>query len=142
MNITKSPVTVFNVEPKEKCVRANISEGSKIKGTDEYENWSWQGAVFVGDACEKAKNLKNKDRITILDARISNPAAKDKNGEEKLVNGKKVFYPNLVILDFELGVDKFYEELNNKNKDKTKSKEKIKEPQQSEPEESEDDLPF
>ena len=87
--------TVF--DPKEdpairkNTVMANIStyEGKDKDEKSVYSSWR---ANFVGDAYEKAKGLKSKDRIVLTNAKVENSYIKE---TEKL-------YITVTVFDFEL----------------------------------------
>jgi hypothetical protein len=85
----KNFVNVFDPEVKEKYVQANISS-SKALGNNEYKNSKWY-ARFVGQAFEKAKELKHGERINITNAIIENDYVKDKG---------KAYY-TVICFDFE-----------------------------------------
>ena len=93
----KFPTTPFGrvsfVEVKEKVVKAAVSTSSKKQdGTYEYSEWN---ATFLGEACyEKAKALKDKDRIKITSGKL------DTSKVEK--DGKNVKYTNLIVFNFEI----------------------------------------
>ena len=79
--------TVWKPEIKDKFVKANLSTSEKKQNGD-WENSNWN-AMFVGRSLEFAKDLKDKDRIKIISAKITNVY----NAE------KKVSYLNLVIFE-------------------------------------------
>lgn len=90
--------TVF--EPKESENRKNTIAAniSTYEGKDKDEKpiySSWRG-YFVGDAYEKAKSLKDKDRIVLTNSKIENNYNKEK---EKL-------FVTLIIFDFERAPEK------------------------------------
>lgn len=58
-----------------------------------YKNTSWFNVAFFGDAAEKAKELKDRDKITILSGSV------DKGFYEK--DGEKFYPTNVVVYDFE-----------------------------------------
>lgn len=95
--VNEQQATVF--EPKEADKRkntwmANLStyEGKDKDGKNLYSSWR---AFFVGDAYEKAKSLKEKDRIILTNSKIENNYDK---GKEKL-------YVTLTVFDFEMAPD-------------------------------------
>lgn len=104
----KAPSTPFGrlsfVEVKEKVVKASLSTSSKNQdGTYKYSNWN---ATFLGEtAFEKAKTLKDKDRIKVTSGKI------DIDEVEK--EGKKNRYTNLLIFNFEILESKFPEKTEN-----------------------------
>lgn len=76
LNITGKYVSVFEVEVKEKYCTANLSTSKKnTDGT--YTNMYWK-ARFVGKAFDKAKKLKDKDKIEITNGIIENSYDKEK----------------------------------------------------------------
>lgn len=89
-NITAKYVSVFKVEQKEKSVQANLSTSKKLPDGN-YKNMYWI-AHFVGGATEKAKSLKDKDKIEITNGIIENNFDKEK---DKL-------YVNVTIFDFKM----------------------------------------
>ena len=95
LNVTGKYVTVFNPAIKnsisDKVIFATLSSYKKsvIDGKISYENMSWQGK-FVAGAFEKAKLLKNFDKINILKGSIINKYDKNKNS----------LYVEVTIFDF------------------------------------------
>jgi hypothetical protein len=88
LNITGKYITVWNVEDKGNYIQANLSTGKKNKeGT--YTNMSWR-TRFVGNAKEKAKWLKDKDKIEIINGIIENTYDKE----------KKTLYVNVTVFDY------------------------------------------
>lgn len=74
--------------------RVGISEKTGRKdaeGKDIWEFESWP-ARFIGNACEKAKNLPDKSKITLTAWAARNPYNKE----------KKRSYPYLLVMDFEV----------------------------------------
>lgn len=130
--------TVFQVKPQEKFVRANLSTYRKSKkrdNSDESEifNSYWNG-TFLGGALDKAKALKDKDRIKINRGYVSH----EKAGVGS--DGKGVYYTNVIIIDF----DK-QEGGTQSGKQEEKPKAQVaatNEPPQNDEIESGDDLPF
>lgn len=93
LNLGKSTkyVSVFNVDIKEKYVAANLTTGKK-NPDETYTNMYWK-ARFVGEkALEKAKALKNKDKIEILKGTIENTYDKE----------NKNLWVNVTIFDFKV----------------------------------------
>ena len=85
-----------NAQSTDKMIQGRISESVKTgrkdaEGKDiyEFENWN---ARFVGNACEKAKNLPDKSKITLTAWAARNPYSKE----------KKRSYPYLLVMDFEV----------------------------------------
>ncbi len=69
-------VSVFTIDIKEKYVAANLTTGKK-NPDKAYTNMYWK-ARFVGEeAYEKAKALKDKDKIEILKGTIENTYDKE-----------------------------------------------------------------
>ena len=66
--ITESYGTVFEPKVEEKVVRARYSTSEKNQNGD-YINSSWN-IVFLGGALEKAKQLKDRQRIHINKAKL------------------------------------------------------------------------
>ena len=79
--ITESYGTVFEPKVEEKVVRARYSTSEKNQNGD-YINSSWN-IVFLGGALEKAKQLKDRQRIHINKAKLTNRSYKDKEGNSK-----------------------------------------------------------
>lgn len=95
LNVTAKYVTVFNPKIKDdlssKTLFATLSSSKKNEkdGEISYKNMYWKGR-FVGTAFEKAKSLKDKDKIDILNGVIDNTYDKE----------NKKLYVNLTIFDF------------------------------------------
>lgn len=77
LNVTGKYVSVFEVEEKEKYCTANLST-SKKNTNNTYTNMYWK-ARFVGKASDKAKKLKDKDKIEITNGIIENNYDKGKD---------------------------------------------------------------
>ena len=83
-----------NATSTDKMIQARVSiseKSGKKDGKDVYEYESWP-ARFVGNACEKAKNLPDKSKITLTAWAARNPYNKE----------KKRSYPYLLVMDFEV----------------------------------------
>lgn len=85
-----------NAQSTDKMIQGRISESVKTgrkdaEGKDIYEFESWP-ARFVGNACEKAKYLADKSKITLTVWAARNPYSKE----------KKRSYPYLLVVDFEV----------------------------------------
>lgn len=85
-----------NAKNTDKMIQGRVSESVKTgrrgeDGKDIYEFESWD-ARFVGNACEKAKNLPDKSKITLTAWAARNPYNKE----------KKRSYPYLLVMDFEV----------------------------------------
>ena len=96
LQLKEQTAMVFEAKESEKIkntVTANLSTSRKVKNEDgeKYEYMSWN-ARFVGTAFEKAKELKDKDIITIKEAAIENRYDKE--------NSK--LYVNVIVFNFEL----------------------------------------
>ncbi len=98
LNCTGKYVSVFQPHIKtnvsDKILFANLSSSKKNlspEGEVTYENMSWN-ARFVGDAFEKAKTLKEKDKIDITKGAITNKYDKE---NQKL-------YVDVVVFDYEM----------------------------------------
>jgi hypothetical protein len=96
LQLKEQSAMVFEAKESEKIkntVTANLSTSRKVKNEDgeKYEYMSWN-ARFVGNAFEKAKELKDKDVITIKEAAIENRYDKE--------NTK--LYVNVIVFDFEM----------------------------------------
>lgn len=82
LNITGKYVTVFSpsirTNVSDKILFATLSSSKKnVKdGAVSYDNMTWS-AKFVGGAFEKAKSLKELDKIDILKGAITNKYDKD-----------------------------------------------------------------
>lgn len=90
MNITGKYLKVWEVEDKGNYVKVNLGEGRKGKDGN-YENWTWHGTAFVGDAAEPAKGLQKGDKIEVKAGSISMRKAQD---------GR--YFPNVVVFAFEV----------------------------------------
>lgn len=80
--------TVFQVQKEEKYVDVNLSTSEKQQD-GEWKNSQWN-TRFVGKACEKAKELSDKDRIALLSFKMENVYVKEKNAS----------YTNVIVYDF------------------------------------------
>lgn len=76
LNVNGKYVSVFEVEVKEKYCLANLST-SKKNTDNTYTNMYWK-ARFVGKCFDKAKNLKDRDKIEITNGIIENNFDKEK----------------------------------------------------------------
>lgn len=129
LQIKDSYATVFDVEPHDNFVGANLSTGRKTKEVDEngkpkYVNSNWR-ATFVGACLEKAKALSQKDRIMIASGTISH----ERSDKVDPNTGKNKWFYNVTVFDF----------------NKVSSAQNSSNQQKSEPEKPEgngDDLPF
>lgn len=77
LNVTGKYVSVFEVEEKGKYCTANLSTFKK--NTDNTYTYMYWKARFVGKAFEKAKKLKDKDKIEIANGIIENNYDKEKD---------------------------------------------------------------
>jgi len=102
--IDKGYATVWNVEDKGNYVRGRISTSEKDKRNDKYIYSNWL-ATFVGQAKDKALHLKQKDKIVIKSAKITNTISGE--GENK-----KTFL-NVTIFDFDTNGQQEYSEPQN-----------------------------
>ena len=93
-------VTVWKVEDKGKYSIVSLSSGRKDKKTEKYVNSNWTFVRFVGEAHEKAQELKEKDRIKINGGFSWEPYT-DENGERKFAKT-----PSLVVFNFGYSEDK------------------------------------
>ena len=91
LNLNKSYGTVFKPEVNEKgnMVRARLSTSVKNKETGKYTNSYWN-VRFVGKCVDLAKQLKDRDRITILNGVVENVWDP----------GQKKTWLNVVVFDF------------------------------------------
>ena len=89
-------ITVWKITEKEGRYSASVTTSRKNKQTGEYVNSYWN-VRFVGSAQEKAKALKEKDRIIVHagDLNIENTSYK-KEGQDKPQN-----YLSVTIFDFD-----------------------------------------
>ena len=127
--ITESYGTVFEPKVEEKVVRARYSTSEKNQNGD-CINSSWN-IVFLGGALEKAKQLKDRQRIHINKAKLTNRSYKDKEGNSK-------WWMQITAFDFDI-LEHGTKSNNNNTTDKTVNKSK----QADKPQEiDEDDLPF
>ena len=92
--INDSRGTIFDVKVEDKRVKANFTTGDKQQDGS-YKNSYWN-AVFIGHAFEKAKSLKDKDRITITKGKISNELYTPKNSDEKRT------WLQITVFDYEI----------------------------------------
>lgn len=69
-------------------VQMSTYEGKDKDDNARYSSWN---ASFVGDAYEKASELKEKDEIILLNAKIESVYLKEKKKE----------YTNLTVFDFD-----------------------------------------
>ena len=86
--------TVFEVKENEKRKNTMMATLSTYEGKDKGGNnvfSSWRG-FFVGDAYEKAKQLKDKDKIILTASKVDNNYDKT----------KKALYLTLTIFDFDI----------------------------------------
>ena len=128
--------SVFNVEVEEKRVKANYGTGDKQQdGT--YRNSYWN-TVFIGAAFDKAKTLKDKDRIHITKAKLTNEAYTPKDSD------KKRMWLQLTVFEFEKHGDNSSDDKPVDDKPKrTKGKAKTKKTEEVVEEVvDDDDLPF
>lgn len=90
----RETATVFNIteaENRKNTIKANLStyEGKDKEDKPIYSSWRTN---FVGKAYEKAKDLKEKDKILLINAKVEN----DYNKEQDKV------YILLTVFDFEI----------------------------------------
>ena len=88
----RETATVFNITEsatRKNTVNANLStyEGTDKEDKPIYSSWRTN---FVGKAFDKAKNLKEKDKILLLNAKVENNYNKE---QDKL-------YVTLTVFDF------------------------------------------
>ena len=82
------------VNMTDKCVFATLSEGIKTgenNGKPIFENDYWK-TTFCGKAFEKAKTLKDKDKIMVVEMNIRNV----------YVEKAKKSYPQITVTDFDI----------------------------------------
>jgi len=86
--------SVWSVEPGRtgNITKVRLSSSRKNKQTDEYEQDFSGFCTFIGKANEKARGLKEKDRIKILECDVSTNYDKEKKKE----------YVNYKVFDFEM----------------------------------------
>jgi hypothetical protein len=70
LNISKTNGTIFRPQIKGKYVQASFSTGKKQKDGS-YRNSNWP-VRFIGSAFEPAKELQEKDRITVTNGFVEN----------------------------------------------------------------------
>jgi hypothetical protein len=98
--IDKGYATVWNVEDKGKYVKGRISTSEKdTRNEGKYINSNWF-ATFVGKAKDKATNLKEKDRISIISAKITNVTTGEGENKKSFVN--------VTIFDFDTNNNQSY----------------------------------
>lgn len=87
-------MTVWSAEPSKSgsTTRVRLSSSRKNKKTDEYEQDFSGFCTFIGPAHEMAANLKEKDRIKILECDVGTTYDKE----------KKVEYVNYKVFGFEM----------------------------------------
>ena len=87
-------MTVWSAEPSKSgtTTRVRLSSSRKNKKTNEYEQDFSGFCTFIGQAHEAAKNLKEKDRIKILECDVSTNYDKE----------KQVEYINYKVFSFEM----------------------------------------
>lgn len=95
LQLKEQTVMVWDAKPSEKMnntVEATLSTSKKVTkdGNDSREYMSWK-ARFVGQAFEKAKELKDKDIVKILSGTVENFYNKEKEKS----------YVTVIIFDFE-----------------------------------------
>ena len=78
INIDKSYLKIWKVEDKGNCVKATTTTGKKDKRTDTWVNSNWI-VTFVGECLNEAKNLKEGDKVTVLNGIIENVWDKEKS---------------------------------------------------------------
>lgn len=90
-------LTIWKITEKDGRYTGSASSSRKNKTTNEYVN-SWWNVKFVGSALEKAKSLKERDRIIVHagDLSIENTSYK-KEGQEKPQS-----FLAVTIFDFEI----------------------------------------
>lgn len=97
LRIQNTFVNVFRPEVKDNIVVANISSSERITKNNQdptYVNSNWNNTIFVGSECvEKAKKIKNGDRIIIKHGGVKIAPYVDKNGTTK-------YPPKVVIFNF------------------------------------------
>lgn len=99
LNVTAKYANVFNLDKRDKVVRANVSTGRKNQNGDKvYSSWK---ANFFGGCLEDAKGLEEADTIEIVRAYISCEPGIAADGSPKVDdNGKKIYYTNLNIIEY------------------------------------------
>ena len=87
-------MTVWSSEPSKTggTTRVRLSSSRKNKKTEEYEQDFSGFCTFIGQAHDMAANLKEKDRIKILECDVGTTYDKD----------KKVEYVNYKVFKFEM----------------------------------------
>ncbi len=75
-----------------KITKVRLSSSRKNKQTDEYEQDFSGFCTFIGKANEKARGLKERDRIKILECDVSTNYDREKQKE----------YVNYKVFDFEM----------------------------------------
>ena len=137
--IDNSYGSVFRIEIEDKRVKADYGTGDKQQdGT--YKNSYWK-AVFIGAAFDKAKTLKDRDRIHITKAKLTNELYTPKNSDQKRT------WLQLTVFDFEKHGDNSSSkeevpETAKPKKSKGKAKAKAKAEEITEEVLDDDELPF
>lgn len=91
INITKSYLKVWKLDVKEKFVSATTTSSKKDKANDTWINSNWN-VRFVGKCLGQAKELKEGDKIVVINGTVEN--VWDKVKEKAWVN--------VVVFEFEL----------------------------------------
>jgi len=89
-------VTIWNIEMKENHALVRMGSSRKEKSSGEYKNSTWSFVRFVGRAFEKIDQLKEKDRIVLKGAGISQEPYTDKEGNIKYPKN-----PQIVVFNWE-----------------------------------------
>ncbi len=86
--------TVFELKKAENRKNTFLANISTFEGKDQDDNpkYSSWNTYFVGDAFDKASNLRDKDHIVITSGKIENTYDKE----------KKRLYVNVTVFDFEM----------------------------------------
>ena len=90
LNIAKSYATVWKIEDKGKYCSGRISSSKKDRRTGNYVNSNWN-VRFIGNACDPAKSLRERDKIIITNGFIENIWDKENNRN----------WLTLIVFDFE-----------------------------------------
>lgn len=89
--------TVWRGEIKDRYAEFSLSTSRKDKRDDSYKNSNWNFVRFVGDAFEKCKGLKERDRITNVTFSLECEPYTDRNGQTVYPKS-----PRLVVFSFDI----------------------------------------
>lgn len=94
---SESYFTVWRGDIKDKYGEFNLSSSRKDKRDGTYKNSNWSFVRFVGDAFEKCKSIRERDRITNVTFSLEWEPYTNNMGEKVYAKS-----PRMVIFDFEV----------------------------------------